>query len=343
MTAMIEAALSALPPAALQLGVFAFVSIAVGSLLFALMPRRLVPNKLESRIRAVAGAGRSARRPGRETDGGRRRRLVEDTLREIEAKQRAKQRRRNRPTLLGRMRQGGVSWSRNTYFMVSAVTGVAAYLVVLTLADVGMAVAVAAGVSAGLLLPHLYVARRRVKRMQRFAAEFPNSLDVIVRGVRAGLPLADCLKIIASEAQEPVRGEFNAIIHDQALGIPLDEAVERLAERVPLSESSFFSIVLAIQSRAGGNLSEALGNLSKVLRERKTMRAKIKSMSAEAKASAGIIGAIPVAVSGLLYLVSPEYISMLATTHGGNIVLAVCAVWMLIGIAVMRKMINFDF
>jgi tight adherence protein B len=163
------------------------------------------------------------------------------------------------------------------------------------------------------------------------------------RGLKAGLPLADCMKIIAAEAQEPVKGEFRAIIEDQAMGMPTDEAVQRMPGRMPVAEASFFAIVITIQSRTGGSLSEALGNLSKVLRERKKMRAKIVAMSSEAKSSAGIIGALPVFVTAAIYITTPDYIGLLFTTSTGNIVLAVSGFWMLMGILVMRKMINFDF
>jgi tight adherence protein B len=155
--------------------------------------------------------------------------------------------------------------------------------------------------------------------------------------------MADCMKIIAAEAQDPVKSEFRTVVADQTLGLPMDEAVQRLSERVPLSEANFFAIVIAIQSRTGGSLSEALNNLSRVLRERKKMQAKIKAMSAEAKASGGIIGALPVVVTGVVYLTSPDYMSLLFTTSTGNIVLAGCGLWMTMGILVMRKMINFDF
>jgi tight adherence protein B len=199
------------------------------------------------------------------------------------------------------------------------------------------------GLASGLLLPHLYVDVRRKRRFMSFTAEFPNAVDIIVRGVRSGLPLVDCLRIIATEAQEPVRGEFKAIVEDQTLGVPLEEAVQRLPDRLPLPEANFFAIVITIQSRTGGSLSEALGNLSKVLRERVKMRAKIKAMSSEAKASGGIIGALPIVVGFLVYLTSPDYISLLFTTLTGKMVLAACAVWMGTGVLVMRKMINFDF
>jgi tight adherence protein B len=168
-------------------------------------------------------------------------------------------------------------------------------------------------------------------------------VDVIVRGIKAGLPLLDCLKMIAGEAPEPVRTEFKAIVETQTIGLPLGEACEKLYERVPLPEANFFGIVISIQQKAGGNLSEALGNLSRVLRERKKMKAKIKAMSMEAKASAMIIAALPVAVMILVYLTSPKYIELLWTEPLGRLMLACCVVWMSMGVMVMKKMINFDF
>ena len=172
---------------------------------------------------------------------------------------------------------------------------------------------------------------------------FPDAVDVIVRGIKAGLPLLDSLKLIATETEEPLRSEFRGIIETQAIGIPIGQACLRLYERMPLPEANFFGIVISIQQRAGGNLSEALGNLSKVLRDRKKMKAKIQAMSMEAKASAGIIGALPPAVMTLVYITSPQYISLLWTEPLGRMMLAASAVWMFIGIMVMRKMINFDF
>ena len=157
------------------------------------------------------------------------------------------------------------------------------------------------------------------------------------------MPLFDSLKIVALEAREPVRSEFAAIIETQAIGMPLGEACARLYDRMPVAEANFFGIVVSIQQKAGGNLSEALGNLSKVLRDRKKMKAKIKAMSMEAKASAAIIGSMPPAVMAIVYVTNPDYISLLWTTSSGRLMLALSAIWMTIGILVMRKMINFDF
>ncbi len=122
---------------------------------------------------------------------------------------------------------------------------------------------------------------------RNFSTRFPDAVDVIVRGIKAGLPLLDSLKLIAADAEEPVRSEFRAIIETQTIGMPIGEACLKLYESIPVPEANFFGIVVSIQQRAGGNLSEALGNLSRVLRDRKKMKAKIQAMSQEAKASAG--------------------------------------------------------
>jgi tight adherence protein B len=164
-----------------------------------------------------------------------------------------------------------------------------------------------------------------------------------VRGIKAGLPLLDSMKMIAADAPEPVRSEFRSIIETQAIGMPIGEACGKLYERVPVAEANFFGIVISIQQRAGGNLSETLGNLSRVLRDRKKMKAKIQAMSMEAKASATIIAALPLAVMGLVYITSPQYIELLWTTSTGRMMLVCCAMWMSMGVFVMRRMINFDF
>jgi tight adherence protein B len=179
--------------------------------------------------------------------------------------------------------------------------------------------------------------------MNKFLEEFPNAVDVLVRGVKAGLPVNDCMAIIAKESKDPVRSEFRHIIEAQQMGLPLAQAVTRLYENMPLAESNFFAIVIAIQQSAGGNLSEALGNLANVLRDRKKMKAKIQAMSAEAKASGMIIGALPFLVMTLVYLTTPDYIKILFIDRTGNIVLICAGIWMTIGILVMKKMINFDF
>ena len=164
-----------------------------------------------------------------------------------------------------------------------------------------------------------------------------------MRGIKAGLPLGDCIRIVGNEAPEPLAAEFRGMIEAQQMGMTIGEAVERLAQRVPTPEANFFAIVIVIQQKTGGNLSEALGNLSRVLRDRKKMKHKIKAMASEATASAGIIAALPFIVSILVYLTSPAYIMLLFTTSTGNVTLLVAGFWMACGVFVIRKMINFDF
>ena len=181
------------------------------------------------------------------------------------------------------------------------------------------------------------------RRESKFLNAFPDAVDIVVRGVKAGLPLLDCMKMITVEAPEPLKSEFRAIIETQAIGIPLGEACGKLYERMQVPEANFFGIVIAIQQKAGGNLAEALGNLSRVLRDRKKMKGKIQAMSQEAKASASIIGALPVAVMTLVWVTSPQYINLLFTEPLGNVMLVGSVMWMSMGILVMKKMINFDF
>lgn len=331
-----------LSPVVFAILVFLLGTLSVGGLLVAVLnPRVAARSPLDRRLALISvKAATSSKRDA--PDESSRKRSVEETLREADAKLRAKVKRSAKPSLLVRMRQAELRWNKTTYYLICVVTGAAVFLLILAGMGLSLLPSVGFGLAAGLLLPHLYVSFKRNRRFKRFTAEFPNAVDVIVRGVKAGLPLVDCLKIIAAEAQQPVKGEFRTLIEDQTLGMPLEEAVQRLHDRIPLPEASFFAIVIAIQSRTGGSLSEALGNLSKVLRERKKMRAKIKAMSSEAKASGGIIGSLPVIVGGLVYLTSPDYISLLFTTHTGNVVLVASALWMLMGILVMKKMINFN-
>ena len=284
--------------------------------------------------------GRSSKRKGRAA--ARRRDSIEDILKELEEERRARLSNQSRITLTLRMRQAGLKWRKTTYFLVCVVAGAATFALLMLLA---LSVPVSAGfaIAAGLLLPHLYVSLLRKIRLRRFNAEFTNAIDVMARGLRTGLPLTECLKMIATEASPPVDIEFRRVVEDQALGIPVPEALERLAQRIPLTEVNFLAIVISIQNQTGGSLSEAFDNLSKVLRERKKMEGKIKAMSQEAKSSAAIIGSLPILVSLALYWINPEYIMLLFTTTAGNFVIAGSVLWMLLGILVMWRMINFDF
>ncbi|GGB94979.1 pilus assembly protein [Marivita lacus] len=292
------------------------------------------------RMTLALGRGHSANAAA--TGGGQtaaHRKAIERTLKEIEERQSQKVRRRSRPGLDKRLREAGLTWSPFTYWLVSASVATGAFV---ASSSLGLPISGAIAVSAGLLMPRFYVMFLRHRRLAAFAAGFPDVIDLIVRGVRAGRPLADCVAVVAADSADPIRSEFRQVVEDQSVGVPMHEAVEKLAQRVPLQEVGFLAIVVAIQNRAGGNLTEALSNLSTVLRGRRQLHAKVKAMSAEAKTSAGIIGSLPVIVAALVQLTSPEYLAILYQTNAGIIVIVACAVWMSIGVFVMRQMINFD-
>jgi len=289
------------------------------------------------RMASFARAEPTAQRPVRSAQKSRREQ-VEVTLKQLEARKKTAK----RVPLAVRISRAGLNWSTRRFMVTAGILGVIVFVVATTLGT-GMLPALGLAFAAGGGLPFWILAFLKKRRENRFLETFPDAVDVIVRGIKAGLPLLDSLKLIAAEAEEPIRSEIRGIIDTQTIGIPLGEACLRLYEHMPLPEANFFGIVISIQQRAGGNLSEALGNLSRVLRDRKKMKAKIQAMSMEAKASAGIIGALPIAVMILVYFTSPQYMSLLWTEPLGRIMMLGCAVWMSIGIFVMRKMINFDF
>lgn len=276
----------------------------------------------------------------RMNDAAKRKKSVQDTIKELEAKQNQKS--SKKITLKRMLQQSGLKITVNQFFALSFVFGLVATLLAF-IAGAGIFSIVACFVICTLGVPRWVVSHIRKRRFNAFIEEFPNALDVIVRGVRAGLPFNDCVGIISRESKEPIRSEFAKLIEAQQMGLPINEAIAKLHDNVPIQEANFFGIVVMIQQQAGGNLSEALGNLSNVLRDRKKMKAKIQAMSAEAKASGGIIGALPFIVGSLVYLTTPEYIKILFTHPTGNLILVGAGLWMTVGILVMRNMINFDF
>ena len=327
------------------LAVVGLAMLSAGGVAYALLYGRIQnENNAERRLGFIQGKnhGEVTTHARQTADPTKRRKSIQETLKELEQNQKAKAKKNKSPPLLLRMQQAGLSWTRRTFFIISIVCCLVAVLVAF-FAGVPLYAAAAAGFVGFFGVPRWIVNRQRKRRIRRFVDEFANAIDVIVRGVKAGLPLNDCIRIIANESAEPVKGEFRQISETQALGLSLSEAVARLPDRVPVAEANFFAIVISIQQRAGGNLAEALGNLSHVLRERKKMKGKISAMAMEAKASAYIIGSLPGIVMGLVYITSPNYISLLFTEPLGHVILAGSAMCMAAGILVMRKMVNFDF
>jgi tight adherence protein B len=267
-----------------------------------------------------------------------RREQVAKTLSEIEAKAKNA----NKATLELKLARAGLSWTKRTFYTVSGGCGAALGLLLFLITDSPVAAAGAA-FAGGFGLPAWMLRHLRLRRIAKFNKELPNAVDVVVRGIRTGIPVGDCFRMVSREAEEPVRSEFRTVIETQAMGLSLGEAVSRLFERVPTAEVNFFAIVINIQQQSGGNLSEALNNLSVVLRDRAKMRGKVQAMSMEAKASASIIACLPFGVAGITTLTSPDYISLLWTTDVGKIALVGAAIWMSLGVFTIRKMIAFDF
>lgn len=191
-------------------------------------------------------------------------------------------------------------------------------------------------------LPKLILKFIAAKRRKKFTSHFADAVDVVVRGIRSGLPVSECMNIIAREFEDPLGEEFRMIIEGERLGLTIEEILRRGLERMPTSEFKFFAIVLQIQRQTGGNLADTLGNLSDVLRARKSMRDKVQALASEAKSSAGIIGSLPFFVAGMLSILNPDYLMLLFTETMGNYMLIGGFIWMGLGVTVMTKMINFE-
>jgi tight adherence protein B len=320
-----------------SLALFFLAAFAVGGVAWVFIyPLLSGERKAEQRMASVART-EPATRVSRASQKSRRD-VIENTLKEFEERHKKSK----RVPLTARIAQAGLTWSKRKFFIISAAIGLG-FFALGTFVNAGLLVAAALAFAGAFGVPFWLLSFLKKRRETKFLNAFPDAVDIIVRGVKAGLPLLDSLKMITTESAEPLRSEFRAIVETQAIGMPLGEACAKLYERMPLAEANFFGIVIAIQQRAGGNLAEALGNLSRVLRDRKKMKAKIRAMSQEAKASAGIIGALPIAVMIMVYISSPTYISLLWTESLGRLMLAGSALWMLAGVLVMKKMINFDF
>ena len=319
------------------IAVFFLVTVAIGGVAYVfLYPSLSGERKAEQRMQSVTKTeplARVSRGPQKS-----RRDLVESSLKDFDERHKKSK----RVPISVRITRAGLSWSKRQFIIISAFIGLIMAFIGF-LSGTGLLGAAGLGFAGAFGFPRWFLSFLRKRREAKFIDGLADAVDIIVRGVKAGLPLGDCIRMITMESSEPLKTEFRLIMETQAIGMPLGEACGKLYERTPLPEANFFGIVVAIQQKAGGNLSEALGNLSKVLRDRKKMRAKIQAMSQEAKASAAIIGALPIAVMILVYITSPQYITLLFTNSMGHIMLAGSAVWMFMGVMVMKKMINFDF
>lgn len=296
--------------------------------------------KTKKRMAAVAKPTASARAlKGTADTNQQRRKNVQAMLKELEKQQAHK---RKRPTLRRRIEQAGLSISIRTFWILSCFAGLAGAVGALLTVKALYAMPLA-GFALAFGLPRWILAFLKARREKAFTRELAPAIDTIVRSVKSGLPVNEALKLVGSEIPEPVAGEFRLLTDGLKVGVTMDEGLKRMYERMPTAEVNFFGIVMAIQQRSGGNLSEALGNLAGVLRDRKRLQGKIRSMSSEAKTGAMIIGSLPPGVMGLIYLSTPDYIMPLFQVRLGNLMLMACLVWMGLGVLVMKKMIAFKY
>jgi tight adherence protein B len=314
--------------------------VVVGALGFAFVPQLAGANRADKRMKALQGDIQANRRMAdvERTREGRRKEIQQTLRKQNEALGKIKR----RVPLQDRIYQAGMKikardWIRNLIILGVVIT------IVCVFAQVPLLFCPVFGVAGGYLLGRFWMGRRRKKHINNYLEELPNAVEAIVRGVKSGLPLNDSMRLVAKEAKEPIKSEFQRVIDQQALGKSTTEAVTMLFDRMPLPEVNFFVVVITVQQQAGGNLSEALGNLSRVLRNRKKMKQKIKAMSSEAKASAGIIGSLPIIVGILVTLTTPSYMEPLFTTQIGWVWLGIAVFMMGFGGFVMNKMIQFDF
>ena len=315
----------------------------VGAAVALFFPQLANKSKTSKRIANVSQKkGKAKGRGGQKIDNvnqQQRRKQIQDTMQQLEERQKAS---RKRVPIRTRISQAGLSMSMTAYWIISIVSGVLLGGVVFV---GGSSVYLGlAGFFVGFFgLPRWMLYKLCQRRQNAFLTEFPNAIDIIVRGIKSGLPVNDCLRIISTEIVEPVGPEFAELVEAQKMGVPLEQAMERMFERMPLAEVNFLSIVISIQQKSGGNLAEALGNLSRVLRDRKKMKGKIIALSQEAKASAGILALMPPLAMGGMYMINPDYMELMWTTTTGQGLLVMSVIWMTIGVLVMKKMINFDF
>lgn len=246
------------------------------------------------------------------------------------------------PALLRlRLEQTGRNWTLSQYAMASAGLAVAAFVLLLTWGFAPF-LALPLAALAGIGLPHFVIGFLIKKRVNKFTSNFPDAIELMVRGLRSGLPISETIGVVANELPDPIGTEFRTVVDKMKIGRTMEAALQDTADRLGTPEFQFFVISLQIQRETGGNLAETLANLADVLRKRAAMKLKIRAMSSESKASAYIIGSLPFIVFGLIYYINGEYMQnffvdeRLMIAGGGGVV------WMGIGAFIMAKMINFE-
>lgn len=298
-------------------------------------------SRRNKRLDKIAGAKRYDLDASDNDDGksnSYRKKQIQNKVKELSDKKHTS----NKNSLKSLLLQAGYKTSPLAFYFFSLLFGLTMFGLAVMWKGLGL-FSVLVFIAMTLWYPKRRIKKKALKRQKKFITLFADAIDVIVRGIKSGLPVGECMQMIGREMPDPVGHEFRLIVEGQKLGMGLDEIMAKSLERMPVEALKFFAIVLTIQQQTGGNLAETLSKLSDVLRQRKKMKDKVQALSSEAKASAMIIGSLPFILAGILFLLAPDYIGLLFSEFIGNIMIAGGLTWMLIGCLVMKKMISFDF
>ncbi|MGQ0677496.1 MAG: type II secretion system F family protein, partial [Rhodospirillales bacterium] len=247
-----------------------------------------------------------------------------------------------REMLTRRLSRTGYRVSLGSYALASVAVAAASTFIEIEFMRMPLLVGLVGGIGAGIGLPHAFVGYLIGRRTRAFLAAFPEAVELIVRGIKSGLPVSEEIAAVGREIADPVGYEFRQISDGLRFGQTLEEAMWDAAKRLEIADFNFFVVSLAVQRETGGNLAETLENLSDVLRKRRQMKLKVRAMSSEARASALIIGSLPFVMLGILLLLAPAYIGLLFTDPRGQLVIVGAGVLMLGGVLVMAKMVRFE-
>lgn len=325
------------------MGMIEFAIIAIIVLVFAgMLIALVVSQKASQRSQALAlirGGSSGAAKGGKKDIHDQRRAEIAKKLKE-QSEEEKKKKKGKGASMADQLAQAGMKISVKAFWInmviVAAIVGAVAWFAKLPVYAVPMISLVVL-----FLVPRMLIKIRTGKRQKKFLEEFPDALEAMIRLLKAGMPVSEAISMVGREFSGPVGEEMAKIYDTQKIGVPLHEACYEAARRMPITEMQMFATGIAIQAQTGASLSEVLGNLAHVIRARFRLKRKVVSLSSEAKSSAMIIGALPVLISGGIYLINPDYIGILFEDPFGRVLVGGAAVWMCIGILVMKIMINF--
>ncbi|RMF17556.1 MAG: pilus assembly protein TadB [Alphaproteobacteria bacterium] len=241
-----------------------------------------------------------------------------------------------------RLRRTGREIALSRYLLAMLLVALVVFVALRFLFGLDVVIAALTAVALGLGLPHMFISRLILRRREAFLAQFPEAIDLMVRGLKSGLPVGEALQIVGEELGDPVGTEFRRIVDQIRLGKSLEEALWAATRRLDFADFQFFVVALAIQRETGGNLAETLANLSQILRQRQQMKLKVKALSSEGRASAMIVGALPFIMFAIIYAMNPDYAGTFFRDQRATSVLVGGLVWMGLGILIIRRMIRFE-